>query len=898
MRKVFNFDYGWKFRKDAEVKSVSLSDYFGIYANRQKTGTMTGPAGSFFDDTDWTKVTLPHDWCIYEDFAKMNNPPGTTQCGNKPSEPVWYRKNFVIDKKYDGKKIFLKFDGIAIDSEIYLNNILLTTSNTSYVPIVCDITDFVEPGRPCALAVRCMNKIKEGWWYEGGGIYRHAHLIITENTHFENDGVFAAPIKTDKGWKVRVRTYIEGDLEGLTVESKISGTDKSATAKIDAAVSEHYIEFNDPKLWDDITPNLYELVCTLYKDGKAIDELKVNFGFREIKFDPDKGCTLNGRPIKLKGVCLHHDHGGVGVAVPDAVYDFRISKLKEMGCNAIRTSHNPQSPAFYDACNRYGVMVMNENRHFSSTPQELHNLEMFIKRDRNHPCVIMWSLLNEEPLQGSYIGRKIAQTMTDLINDLDGTRAITSGCNGPFQEDGVTRVVDVMGFNYMQYGYDQFHELFPHLPVFGSETGSHLTTRGIERTNRKKSHVARIGNILYENRFPWSADPGATWRYIAERDFVCGGFYWTGIDYYGESGPFYWPAVTSNFGAMDVSCFPKDNFYWHKAVWVDEPVLKIMPHWDFDKEGRKVNFSCYSNCEEIEVYINGESMGRFQNDKFDSLQKKFTFKAGVVEAIGFNGGKEVCHDRVETSGEAVAIKAEVVKKKIKAGTYDASVINLYAVDKNGVVNSRINDEIEFSINENGNLLGISNGDDACIYNTKGTVIPFFNGCAQAVVGAKDKGDVVLNVKAPFGETQVIVKAEKDTMESYNEAPNSLVIQAFYAADIYDVPPREDELMSDFYYWIPTPVGYGRNLLYSGKHGYGSIRGTFNYVNHDRVLHIDGLQGDVKIYINAKLIAEYNGDIKDLEIPMTNFDCEEQNRLQFVFKLTGKDCGVHGKVYFR
>ncbi|MBP3706438.1 MAG: DUF4982 domain-containing protein, partial [Clostridia bacterium] len=676
------------------------------------------------------------------------------------------------------------------------------------------------------------------------------------------------------------------------------GTDKKATADITAYKSEHFIEFSEPKLWDTENPNLYDLVCTLYKDGKAIDELQLTFGFREIKFDPDKGCTLNGKSIKLKGVCLHHDHGGVGVAIPDSVYDFRIEKLKEMGCNAIRTSHNPQDPAFYDACNRLGIMVMNENRHFSSTKKELENLRQFVKRDRNHPCVIMWSLLDEEPLQGSYIGRKIALSMTEVINDLDGTRVITSGCNGPFQEDGVTRVVDVMGFNYMQYGYDQFHELFPHLPIFGSETGSHLTTRGVERTNRKKSHVARIGHVLNENCWPWSADPGETWQYIEERDFVCGGFYWTGTDYYGETGPFYWPAVTSNFGAMDVCCFPKDNFYWHQVLWVDKPIVKIMPHWDFDKEGRKVNFSCYSNCEELEIYINDEFIGRFKNDKFKSFQKKLTYKSGFVEVIGFNGGKEVCRDRVETSKEPIAIKAEISKKKIKAGSYDASVINLYAVDKNGVVNSRINDEIEVSMNDNGVMFGLSNGDDACIYNTKGNKMPFFNGCAQVIVGAKDKGDVVLSVKTPFATSDIKIKAEKDDIVSYPASETAMVIHAFYMCDIGETHPTYEQMMGDFHFWIPTLVGYGKNLLYSGKYGYGGIRGSFNRVSNNKTLYINGLQGDAKVYINCEQIYEHNGKSTDIKIPMTNFEFKDQNQLQIIFKLNGKDCGVYGKIYFK
>lgn len=896
MRKKYNFDKGWKFCKESSIQKTEMSDYFGTSAHRHKTGVMSGPAGLFFDDKEWKSVELPHDWCSFEDFAEENNV--GTICGNKPSDTVWYRKTFTLDDDAVNKKVFIKFDGIAIDSDVYFNSVHIISNNCSYVPVICDVSDLIEKGRTNVISVRCSNFIKEGWWYEGGGLYRHTHLIITDVTHFEDDGIFVSTkCVKDNNWDINICATVEGEAaDELAVKAEIEALGLSAECK--AVIGDNTLNLNvsDPLLWDTENPNLYTAKVTLFKNGSAVDEKEVTFGIREIRFDANEGCFINGKPLKLKGVCLHHDHGGFGVALPDSVYDYRMNLLKSMGCNAVRTSHNPKAPEFYDVCDRLGFVVMNETRHFSSSKTEMSDLYRFVKRDRNHPCVIMWSILNEEPIQGSVSGRKIATSMAELVKKLDGTRPITAGCNGPFQTEGIMKVVDVMGFNYMQYGYDDFHKLFPNMPIFGSETGSYLSTRGIEKTNKETGRVARFGNVLYENLFPWSADPGETWEYIEKRNFVAGGFYWTGFDYLGESGPFYWPSVTSNFGAMDLCGFPKDNYYWHRALWSSKPELKVTPHWNYS-EGDEVNVICYSNCDEIALFLNGKEIERFAHNRYKNPIHKVKFVPGELKAVGYINGKAAVSDTIKTAGEVCAYKIVLSKDSLKTGTSDCVIADVYAVDKNGVVVPDYCGEVNVSVDKNGTLLALSNGDCSCHYNQKGNKIAFFNGCFQAGFGVLEAGDVTLSIKGDNLTCEATVTACGSDEQYLDSSENIMYLQAFFVSDLHDEYPTKEELTGYHYAWIPSPVGYGKNLIYSGNNGYGTVKGNFLFVEENKTLYIENVLGSCKVHINGDFVAEYkNGG--DIAIPLKGIKLDEQNCVGVVFDVRGNDCGILGRVYIK
>ena len=435
MKKIFSFNKNWKFKKESEVFNCLADDYFDMYRSNTKTGIMSGPKSSFFYDEDWRTVNLPHDWVIEEVPDKCY----AVSQGNRPQGAVWYRKHFVLSDCYKEKKIYLKFDGIATAAEIYLNSIKIAVLEGGYTPLTIDVTDFVSFDKNNTIAVRADCTSKEGWWYEGGGIYRNTYLIIKETPHFQDDGIFVSTQNNGDGsWNVYFCTEtVNADTCKVTAE--FSGKE----------YTESPFRVKNPLLWDAENPNLYEISVKLCKNGTLYDEERIKFGFREVRFDKDEGLFINGKKEKLKGVCLHHDHAGVGVAVDKSLLRYRMKKLKEMGCNGVRTSHNPQSPEFYELCDELGFYVMDEVRHFSSTSNCLWELEQFIKRDRNHSSVIMWSLLNEEPLQCSLIGEKMIKTMKETVYKHDKTRPITGGVNGPLEVSGVVNHVDIMGFNYL-----------------------------------------------------------------------------------------------------------------------------------------------------------------------------------------------------------------------------------------------------------------------------------------------------------------------------------------------------------------------------------------------------------------------------------------------------------------
>ena len=626
MKQVFLFNKDWKIKKEEKQFISDTSNYFDCFKNDSKTGVMDGERSEGYYDEFLPTVDLPHDWVMNE----VPSPEYGVSQGRRPQGVMWYRKHFRLDKKYDGKRIFIKFDGVAVSSEVYVNNVKITGSRSGYYPIFAEISDFVYFDRNNTISVRTDCTTKEGWWYEGGGIYRNSYIIIKDESSFEENGVF---VRTEHIDDEKWRVFIDAEVskpEKCRVMVKMGDTTKTVDAEMKTKL---FFDVVNPKLWDCDSPDLYTVKVSLLKGDEILDEEKILIGFREIRFCADSGFWINGRNEKLKGVCVHHDHGGIGIAVDKNVLRYRLEKIKSMGCNAIRTAHNPQAPEFYEICDELGILVMNEARHFSSTEEGLRELQSFVRRDRNHPSVIMWSLFNEEPLQCTVTGEKIIKRMINTLKEQDSTRPVTGGMNGPIEQNGTVKYADIVGFNYMMYAYDEFHQMYPQMPIFGSETGSYMSTRDERETQREKSHLCCFSRERGVNLHPWSATPGKVWKYISQRDFVCGGFYWTATDYYGESGPFHWPGNSSTFGMMDVCCFEKDNYLWHKALWSDTPVLEVSGSWN-GSEGETLTFVCYSNCHELEFKINGKTFIRKKNDVFCPDFFNIPYTQGELEIVG------------------------------------------------------------------------------------------------------------------------------------------------------------------------------------------------------------------------------------------------------------------------
>jgi beta-galactosidase len=459
-----------------------------------------------------------------------------------------------------------------------------------------------------------------------------------------------------------------------------------------------------------------------------------------MRWDPDAGFFLNGKHVILKGTCNHQDHAGVGSAIPDRLQEFRIKRLKEMGSNAYRTSHNPPTPELLDACDRLGMLVLDENRTFSSEAEGTSQLERLIRRDRNHPCVFAWSLANEEGSdQGNARGQRMATTLRRLARSLDPTRPVTAAMNGGWGA-GFSLVLDVQGFNYGTGArMDQFRARFPRLPAMGTEVASTVSTRGIYANDKEKGYVS-----AYDLNFPpWAATAETWWTTYAARPWLAGGFVWTGFDYRGEPTPYKWPCTSSHFGIMDTCGFPKDNFYYYQAWWGDRPVLHLFPHWNWaGKEGQDIDVWVHSNLDRVELFLNGRSLGSQAMQRNSHLAWKVPYAPGSIEARGFKDNAQVLVATRETTGAPAAIVVRPDRASIHADGEDVTVLEVQVVDAAGRIVPTADNQVTFAVSGEGRLLGVGNGDPSSHEADKGSVRRAFNGlCCAIIQSSKSPGSI-------------------------------------------------------------------------------------------------------------------------------------------------------------
>jgi beta-galactosidase len=503
---------------------------------------------------------------------------------------------------------------------------------------------------------------------------------------------------------------------------------------------------DNPALWSIEDPHLYRLDTVIRAGGNLVDGCQTRFGIRTVKFDADEGFFLNGKPVKIKGTCNHQDHAGVGSALPDRIQYYRIEKLKEMGVNGYRTSHNPPTPELLDACDQLGMLVMDETRTMSSNTEALSELERLIRRDRNHPSVILWSLGNEEPEQGTERGARIVSSMKRLARRLDSSRPVTAAISDAWGR-GISGVVDVQGFNY-KHGpeIDDFHREFPKQPMIGSEVGSTVSTRGIYVNDKEQGYVS-----AYDVNFPeWAATAEVWWKIYAERRFLAGGFVWTGFDYRGEPTPSGWPCINSHFGIMDTCGFPKDNFYYYQAWWREKPVLHLFPHWNWaGKEGQEIEVWCHSNLEKVELFLNGGSLGIRDVPRYEHVAWKVSYKPGTLEAGGYKGGQQVLVAKRETAGGAAKIFLRPDRKEIMADGQDVSLVEVQVQDQAGGLAPVADNEIVFQLSGPGKIIGVGNGDPSSHEPDKAHKRRAFNGlCMVVVQSRKDPGEIQLEASSP------------------------------------------------------------------------------------------------------------------------------------------------------
>jgi beta-galactosidase len=749
---------GWKFHL-GHASDLEKDFRFGIYQRTYaKPGLMTADAATVaFDDADWREVQVPHDWAVELPFAAPVRPiakddeyasaaHGFKAIGrDHPENSIgWYRRPLPITAADKGRRVSLEFDGVFRDCLVFVNGYVVHQNESGYAPFSVDITDYLDFEGRNQLAVRVDATLGEGWFYEGAGIYRNAWLVRTAPVHVPQWGVFVRSNVDGSGALLAIDSEVanEGDADAtidiLHHVIAASGTQVTSGAGGTLAIrpghrAEHKgeLRLSSPRLWSIEEPHLYRLVTELRSAGQLIDRYETRFGIRTIRFDAQQGFFLNGRPVKLLGTCNHQDHAGVGAGIPDRLHAWRVEQLQAMGSNAWRSAHNPPAEALLDVCDEKGVLMIDETRLNSTTEEARDQLVRMIKRDRNHPCIIAWSVGNEEPHQGSARGAKISRELVRIVRELDPTRPTTQAFDAGFGE-GASQVVDVVGFNYRTDKMPGFHERFPNVPTIGSETGSTVATRG-EYFNDVERHIVRA----YDTEHPWWASTArAWWQIIGNAPYIGGGFIWTGFDYRGEPTPFAtMPSISSYFGVLDTCGFPKDNFHYYRAWWKpDEPQVHLLPHWNWQgREGQPIEVWAYGNCETVELIVNGRSLGAKPMERFGHLAWTVPFARGQIEAIGRSGGRKIARTLRETTGEAAGVRATVDRARIAADGRDLAMITLAIVDRKGRVVPTAAKALKFDVSGPGRLIGVGNGNPTSLEPDKATSRTTFNGFAQAIV---------------------------------------------------------------------------------------------------------------------------------------------------------------------
>ena len=793
VRERILLDDGWQFafgNASSPEKDFGCGTEYFNYLTKAASIHNEGPYSPKFNPekwgVDWKTVNLPHDWVVDLPYAKeASHSHGYKAVGYKfPENSVgWYRKTITVPQEDLGKHLYLQFDGIFRDARIWINGFYLGHEPSGYATQVYDITEYLNYGEENLICVRADATLEEGWFYEGAGIYRHVWLNKTAPLHVAPFGTFvhstlAAPF--DKA-KLTIETTVENS--GLQTEDYrlchiLRDADGKEVAHCETAgkpvlpkdrqLTVGEIALDKPHLWSVDTPYLYTLLTEVYQHGKLVDAYTTTTGIRDIRFDADKGFLLNGQPLKLKGVNMHQDHPGVGAGIPDALQVYRLKELKKFGCNAYRSSHNPMTPEMLDACDSLGILVIEENRLTGVNEEHTRLLKRMIDRDRNHPCIIPWSVGNEEwGIEWKESGTRIAATMREYCHRFDPTRLMTvASSSGPT----ILIPADVAGYNYiLQNPVEQHRKDYPGRRALGSEETTGCGTRGIYFDAQDK------GNMVAHNRKPNGPDSLLNciergWRFYDERPYLAGLFYWTGFDYRGEPNPMKFPATGSQFGILDYCGFPKDEAWYLKSWWTNEPVLHILPHWNLQgHEGDSIDIWVYSNCDEVELTVNGKKLDRKPMPRNGHLSWKAVFQPGAVKAVGYKNGKKILARTVETTGAPARISLTADRPVIQADNRDVAVCNIELQDKKKRFVPTACNDLTITVSGPVRILGVGNGDpayqaterpadaDARTYQVKA-----FNGLAQVLLQSTgEAGEATLTVVSEnLPETSCVLKLQK------------------------------------------------------------------------------------------------------------------------------------------
>ena len=787
-----------------------------------------------FDDSEWRVLNIPHDWSIEGEFDRRN--PATPGGGALPGGVGWYRKTFTIPATDKDKLVFIDFDGIYMNSEVWINGHSLGLRPYGYISFRYELTPYLDFGSENVIAVKVDNSEQpNSRWYSGSGIYRNVWLIKKEKLFVGHWGTFVTtPEVSKEEAKISVETILKNRMETTsmtTLKTLVYDPEGKQVANIEETIETvpgketsvtQELKVKEPDLWSIENPNLYKAVSEVYSDGTLTDRYETPFGIRWFKFDPYEGFSLNGEKMKLQGVCQHHDLGALGSAINTRALERQLEILKEMGCNSIRTSHNPPAPELLSLCDKMGFIVQDETfdmwrkkktrYDYSRYFPEWHERDLVdhILRDRNHPSVMMWSIGNEvleqwedvradtlDIQQANFllnfeknvdesiissgemsVNSLLTIKLANIVKSLDPTRPVTSGCNevNPWNNLFKSGAIDLYGFNYHHENYADFHEAYPGKKFYVSEATSGLMTRGFYQMpsdtvfiwpHRGSTRGIPFGNpeqqcSSFDNcHVPWGSTHEESWKLVKKYDHIAGTYIWTGFDYLGEPTPYWWPSRSSYFGIIDLAGFPKDVYYMYQSEWTDKDVLHIFPHWNWEA-GQEVDVWAYTNADEVELFLNGKSLGsKSKEDDELHIVWRVPFEPGTLKAVSKTNGKIVLEKEIKTAGEATQLSATADRYEIIADGYDLSFITIEVLDEKGVFVPNASNQIVFEI-EGGKIVGVDNGDPTSHESMKGSTIKAFNGKCLVIVQAGEKpGEITLKASAEgLKITSVKIKSKK------------------------------------------------------------------------------------------------------------------------------------------
>ena len=905
MRQTLLINDGWKF-KLGKIKTNEIQGHFATYMH-SKAKNGRGPEAASYYDADFKTVHLPHDYVIEGELDPQYNEAN----GSLKREEAWYRRYFDLPCKVDGKRFVLLFDGAGKKTTVWCNGHYAGENNSMYNSFHMDITPYLLEGEVNTLAVHIENDDLEGWWYEGAGIYRNVYLVITDEIAVDTYGTFINPTyKGNKEWESSVETTIHSEVTAkIIVRQSILDQDGEVVSKTAGAYEVAYgkttleqsLTTINPELWNLETSYLYTLKTEIIREMTVIDTYTTRFGFRTLRFDGQKGFYLNEQPVKMRGVCLHQDHGNLGVAVPEGISRYRLEKLKTIGVNALRSAHNNPSTTLLDLCDELGILVMDENRWFNFSDRTQKELVSMLKRDRNHPSVVVWSIGNEEPLQNTITGKRLVESLSKIVKAYDTTRPVTLALNGGFYDSYAAKASDVVGVNYNLQGYDKFPLAHPNKAIIATESAASRNNRGMFFSTDSDKFSGTYATAYDTKTSSFGSSQIEAIEASETHDFVCGTFIWTGIEYRGEAA---WPKLASASGLFDMAMFEKDTAYMAKALWTEAPMMHIMPHWSLpeDKIGTTLDVVTYTNADEVELIVNGESFGRQTVEKFKTMHWDVVYQPGWIKAIGYRNNEVICEEHLTTVEKPQHFVIENVASQVTNTGEDVVIFKMWFEDEAGhwvpYSNQRIGVEVLDSTQAE--ILCVENADALDHETPKAHNKKMLNGLVQAVVrikeGAKQVG-IKVKVEGLNDEQIKVIEVEQvapiPRLKSSNKNLSIETLRLWQTCDGFEDLEKElrfDDMNSSepisLENYVPKQEGY---LLFSAKTVVPECLEEMSLV-------FKKMRGDVAIKIFHEtncwphptpqvfrtIVEKYTlEEATDIRIPLKGFSANEQVKLVMV-----------------